>query len=97
MGRRVFVGVGVCVRDGVCVAGRVSVAVAGAPDAANRGVEQPGRHKMQIMMNTNFVTLFKTPRLGVKVTLFLRISPQKALHPYSKQTADNTRAAYEQA
>ena len=89
----VFVGVGVsiCVCVGVLAGVRVAAGV--GVGAAKRGVEQPARYKMEIIMNENLMTLFKTPPFN----LFSRIFPQKVLHHDSKQIADNSLGAYEQA
>ncbi len=58
-----FVGVAVNVCVGVDVCVRVSVAVGVLVGAAKRGVEQPARNTMEIMM-MNVTTLFITPLLG---------------------------------
>jgi len=60
---RVFVGVGVCVPVGVCVAGSVNVPEGVTVGSAKRDVEQPARHRREIVTKENLIACFKTPHL----------------------------------
>ena len=63
MGMRVFVGVGVWDGLGVCVAGSVNIPEGMAVGSAKRDVEQPARHRREIVTKENLIACFKTPHL----------------------------------